>query len=233
MKILSPFLSDARGSIGGDTFARNPTGMYVRARTAPTQPRTASQVANRSNFTTAAQAWNGLSAATRLAWNAYADTTTKKDSLGQSYTPAGFQTFVSCMRNLQTLGLTAVPELPNPNFAAPPVDFPGVAWSATGGALYYAKAVVLPDWSVYYGSCALQVSQPRPASSPFTARANFRNVPLTETPIGAVLDILAESQLLFPVVVAGQIMKPRLRYVDNTTGQAGPWNYGPDIDVEP
>lgn len=59
---------DARGSVSGQTFSRNANGAYIRARTAPSQPRTPDQTANRQRFGAISSAYSSLAAAVAQAW---------------------------------------------------------------------------------------------------------------------------------------------------------------------
>lgn len=105
MKYISPLISDARGSLGGTTFARNRSGVYTRARIAPTQPRTTSQQDNRANFAALASSWKSLAQSDIQAWNTTAAGKSLTDTLGNSYMPSGMQLYMSCNRNLGFIGL--------------------------------------------------------------------------------------------------------------------------------
>lgn len=100
MQYLSGLISDARKSIGGTTYAANRYGVYNRTRTAPAQPRTPVQQANRANLRLVSQAWKGLSAAEREAYRVYAETQWKVDSLGQRYRPSGYTVWCETALNL-------------------------------------------------------------------------------------------------------------------------------------
>lgn len=115
MKYLSPILSDARNKLGGSVFARNRSGVYARARVSPTQPRTPSQVANRSNFATITAGWKAITAPQRAGWNALASTRTLTDSLGSRFRPSGFQLYVSCNRNLTLVLQPTIDDAPDAN----------------------------------------------------------------------------------------------------------------------
>jgi hypothetical protein len=228
MKYISPLISDGRGSIGGQTWARNSTGVYIRARTSPAQPRTASQVANRANFTLATQAWATLTPATRQAWMAYAETTTIKDSLGQSYIPSGYQVFCTCMRNLQQLGDPAIPDVPTAPLPQPPGTYLGLGNVTTAGVLTQVLAILTPDWTYWSAKTVLQATAPVNPTVLFTARANYRNIPLTGAYSGDQIDCLAAYTAVFGAAASpGQWIWSRIRFINDATGQAGPWNKAP------
>ncbi len=73
----SALISDIRGKIGGNCFARNKAGLYVRA-----------------SATTAA--WKALTAQQRADWQAYALNTSWTNRLGDSINIGGEAAFVRC-----------------------------------------------------------------------------------------------------------------------------------------
>ena len=73
MLYKSALLTQASGSIGGITFSHNSGGMYVRARTIPTDPNTPDQAVIRSAFGTLVQRWREtLTPFQRINWRSYA-----------------------------------------------------------------------------------------------------------------------------------------------------------------
>lgn len=220
MRFISPLIADARGSLGGTTFGRNPSGVYARARTSPAQPRTASQVANRASFTTAAQAWKALDPTVIIAWNAYAETRVRRDSLGQKFTPCGFNVFMQCMRNLQMIGSTAVPAVPFGRVPFPAGFYYGIAFTCPAGVITSAVAVISTDWSAFIGNIVVQVTAPHSPGQVFAGRALFRNIAVGDLWSGADLDLTPGFTALYPTAVIGQMIVSRLRYIDPTTGLA-------------
>jgi len=75
MKVkFGSIVASASGSVGGCTYSRNRFGPYVRNRSLPVNPNSASQVTIRQIFADLAIAWNvDLDASERAAWKAYAD----------------------------------------------------------------------------------------------------------------------------------------------------------------
>ena len=83
------------GSIGGNTFARNRSGNYVRARTTPVNPRTALQIAIRAAMAELTARWSTiLTPAQRIAWNLYASSVAMKNRLGESINLTGFNHYI-------------------------------------------------------------------------------------------------------------------------------------------
>lgn len=83
------------GSIGGNTHARNRYGNYVRARTKPINPNSASQVTVRAIMAFLVERWSEtLTAAQRTAWNLYASEVSMLNKLGESIHLSGFNHYV-------------------------------------------------------------------------------------------------------------------------------------------
>lgn len=90
MKFKSALVTQASGSVGGATFAHNQGGLYVRARSIPTNPSSAFQVAVRANLAALSNAWSAtLTAAQRAAWGVYAANVPLVNSLGDSINVSG------------------------------------------------------------------------------------------------------------------------------------------------
>jgi len=228
MRFISPLISDARGSLGGSVAARNPSGVYLRARTAPSQPRTTSQTDNRALFTTATQTWRTLSASVLAGWMAYAETQTRTNTLGQRYVPSGFQLFVECMRNLQGTGGSAVPNIPTSGVPQIPGAYLGMGISGDGTHLTRLVAVFNPGWVDWAASNIFQATPGYGPTINFVARANFRNVVATSVIGAEEIDITANYIAIFgSAYTPGQFVHTRARYVDSSTGLASAWQYPP------
>lgn len=108
------------GSMGGNTFARNRFGNYMRARTVPVNPQSARQVAARNRIAFLAEEWSDtLTAAQRLAWGAYAAAVSWQNRLGESVNLTGFNHYcrsnaaiLSCGGSVVAAGPTVL-SLPN------------------------------------------------------------------------------------------------------------------------
>lgn len=93
------------GSIGGNTFARNKYGNYVRARTKPINPNTARQVAVRAAMAFLTDRWSqALTAAQRTAWNLYGDSVNMKNRLGEVVKLSGFNHYIRSNSLRKTFG---------------------------------------------------------------------------------------------------------------------------------
>lgn len=90
MKFKSVLVSQVSGSAGGATFARNQGGLYMRARSVPTNPASAFQVQVRNFLTQLSQAWSGtLTAAQRTLWSTYSTAVPLTSALGDARSVGG------------------------------------------------------------------------------------------------------------------------------------------------
>lgn len=97
MKYKSLLLSEASGSIGGLVFSHNKGGLYIRARTIPTNPGSPAQDVIRAAFGALVAAWvEVLTEAQREAWRYYAAGTPLLDPLGDVRTVTGMNMYLRC-----------------------------------------------------------------------------------------------------------------------------------------
>ena len=101
---------DARGSIGGNTFARNRYGNYARSRTKPVNPNSSRQQQMRAILGGLVEYWRStLTVEQRAAWNQYGANVNWLNKLGESVKLAGFNHFTrsNSVRLLAGLGVLA------------------------------------------------------------------------------------------------------------------------------
>lgn len=89
-----PMIAAASGSVGGTVFSHNRGGMYTRNRSIPTISTTSFALAVKSNLSTAASAWSGLTAGQRQSWDQFALQRPVIDTLGHPRHLTGFQAHV-------------------------------------------------------------------------------------------------------------------------------------------
>lgn len=226
MKYLSALITDARASLGGTTFARNRAGVYTRARVAPTQPRTVSQVANRTSFGSISQQWRTLTQPQRDAWNTASTSVVLHDSLGQSYNPSGAQYFQSCGRNLAFIGV-APTVLPPPPGTTPLVTRILSLHFAVG-----SNGVASQIWAVTAagtipaGHPIFQITPGLSAGLSFINPARYRN--LSTSLVGkssGLFNLIAAYGALLPTPTIGELVGLRARFIDPTYGISTPWQY--------
>ncbi len=92
---FGPIITDARGSIAGNTISRNHYGPYMRARTTPINPQTARQTLIRNTVALLSAAWaDTLTLAQRTAWSLYGSNVAMTDKLGATMFLTGYNHFI-------------------------------------------------------------------------------------------------------------------------------------------
>ncbi len=135
---FGPMVVGARGTIAGTIFSANLGGPFVRGWSRGSNPRTASQQANRGVLTEFASLWRDLTTAEKDDWIDYADDAPqeKTNSLGETYFASGFNWFVAINSALTQAGDTLrddAPTLTRP--VAPVIDAAGTFLRTTAGGL--------------------------------------------------------------------------------------------------
>ncbi len=156
------------GSIGGDTFARNRYGNYVRARTKPVNPNTTLQQAVRASMSFLTNRWaQTLDAAQRTAWNLYASNVAMKNKLGETINLTGFNHYIRS-NMIRKQGIQALIDDGPVIFELPAKD-PLFAITATEATqeISYAYDVTM-DWSLELDSFLFFFQ-----GSPQNAQRNF------------------------------------------------------------
>jgi len=106
-------ITDIVGSIGGTTFARNSSGLYMRARVKPVNPNSVRQSAIRAIVAQVSAYWsNTLTVAQRAAWAVFGAAMPAKNKLGETIYLTGFNQFVKSNIALLNGGKAIVPTAP-------------------------------------------------------------------------------------------------------------------------
>lgn len=131
------------GSIAGNTFARNRSGSYMRARTKPVNPNSDRQLQARQIIAQLAEQWgeSPMTDAIRLAWRTYADSIIRKNKLGENIKLSGFNHFVRS--NAAILACSGTLVTAGPTVLSLPGTDPTVA--VTGSAATQKLSVVFDD----------------------------------------------------------------------------------------
>jgi hypothetical protein len=102
----------ASGAIGSSVAAHNTGGQYLRARTTPTNPRTAFQQEVRNAVRTITSRWNTITADERESWAIYAANTSFKNRLGDSIKLSGIANYVRSNTPRVQAGLAIIDQGP-------------------------------------------------------------------------------------------------------------------------
>lgn len=94
---------ELRGKLGGNIFARNLHGAYVRQYIKPVNPNTIAQATAKDAFSNVVSQYRMLTAARRGQWNEYAKTVYQPRSTSHSGRYSGYQAFIGVkMSNLRS-----------------------------------------------------------------------------------------------------------------------------------
>ena len=215
MKFKSQVYTQASGSIGGLTYSHNQGGMYTRARSIPTDPSSAQQLAVRNAVAQLIARWRGfISASQRAAWEVFAFNTPVINSFGDSVLISGQSWYLKANVIRRQSSLAPVDDAPVV-FGAADLTTPTVVVTA---ATDIASVTFdnTDEWATAIGGhLFVYTSRPQNVSINFfkgpyrlAGRINGAVVPPTSP---------AAIALAFPVAAAGVIF---LRFVAvNANGQ--------------
>ena len=184
------------GSQGNTTASRNRSGQYYRQRSMPVQPNTQSQVNAKARFGTMSIAWRSLTDPQRAAWNAFANSFSVVNSLGQTIHLTGHQAFVkvNAVNLLNAVAMaTAPPALPT--FGANVTTAIEVTY---GTQLLAITCGTIPANTVYmvYAAPALSVGR--------AYCADWRHLKSFTTATAAKLTITPEFTSKFGAIIAAK-----------------------------
>jgi hypothetical protein len=161
MKVLAGLITQGTGSLGGMTMSKNKQGYYLRARTVPSNPRTALQTAVRSGLSAFATYWKSLTSTERTAWALYASNTPVVGNNGQTHLLSGFNWFVGCNQVRLKSGLGLVSDAPSIFGQASGPTVAGVVY-ASAGHISGAYTLIDPPLAADSGDVVqLYAGQPR------------------------------------------------------------------------
>ena len=125
-----PLVGEIRNSIGAVTFTRNRYGPVMRVRVKPVVSTTSYAINAKARLATYTQAWQGLTAAQKLAWNEYAAGNPIVGALGEQQIGTGHIAYVGINTRLTLAAATA---LDVPPIGVPPLALTSLALTADIG----------------------------------------------------------------------------------------------------
>lgn len=157
----------ASGSLAGNTFSRNKSGNYMRARTTPINPNTGLQTAARARLSYLAEYWaNDLTEPQRQAWHNYADSVTMANRLGESIHISGSNMYIRSNTAILQAGFPQVDDGPT-ELTLPESDptFAVELSAASGITITFDDTFAWIDEDE--GGLTIQLGQPQNASRTF------------------------------------------------------------------
>lgn len=210
-------ITNASGSIGGQTASHNRGGQYWRTKVVPVNPQSAAQTAVRNKFGSLSQAWRALTEAQRDAWSAAVGQFQKKGALSKTITLSGINLFKSLNQNLFDIGVATINTPPRPTGATNASSLSFVADASAHTVLLTFAATPIPagfTWIVFAS----------PQVSPGISFLKNKMVIITTLPAATATgeDVGTEYETRFGALVAGNKVAIGLVGVNNTTGEKTP-----------
>jgi hypothetical protein len=207
-------MTDASGKLGGQVFAKNRGGNYVRTKGIPTNPQSVFQTAIRAIFATVSSGWSALTAAQIASWNGAVTAFARTDVFGDLRNPSGKALYQRLNTNLLAAGGSALTVCPQP-IAVPSPDVLTAAGDVSDTQLSLDINNALPG-------AFLQISATPPQSNGTSfVKNDFRVVKTIFSPIAGEQDVWAEYTARFGAPVAGDNIFLGARVI-TATGQASP-----------
>jgi hypothetical protein len=218
----SALVADIKGTVGGNVFASNKGGNYVRRGKKPTNANTEKQQAVRSAFGAQSGLWRTLTDAQRRSWIEGAVNFPYMDSLGEMKVYSGQQLFNKLNNNLIQYGQTTLEVCPTPQ------TFPALAWAnivnnKTANVLEitvaFNESLIVPADFVLVISATAVLSNG--IESP--ARQRFKNIttlPATTDVDG--LSVVSEYDENFNVMESGTTIFMGAMLVNTLSGESSP-----------
>lgn len=218
----SAVVAGASGKVGGNVFARNKSGAYVRQWAKPTNPNTVRQSEVRTMLAGSASAWRGLTPAQQAGWDTLAATVTRTNRLGEAYTPTGRQIFIESFMNLTKTFITPLTNAPL-EFSGPDYEVAGTytAEETVAGTLSTFELSVNPAMA----DTTVVVQATKPFTSP---KGNYTNDyrQLNGYAPSATIDLLTDYGTAFGTAMpVGSVIAVRMALLNKLTGVQSPWAY--------
>jgi hypothetical protein len=132
-------MTDASGKLGGQVFAKNRGGAYIRTKTTPLNPQTTAQMSIRGIFASISTAWSQLTESQRATWNNFVSDYARTDVFGDLRNPSGKNLFQRLNQNLSISSqalidvCTTPSEVPFAGLTASTVEVQGELFEVSGG----------------------------------------------------------------------------------------------------
>jgi hypothetical protein len=112
-KFISTNMSVISGTIGGTTYSQNASGPFARRYNIPRDPNSPIQSVQRSSMSDIAKYWRQLTDNQRTAWVALGKLYFKYDKIGILRTFSGYQMYMFCQLNLNSIAFPILPDAPS------------------------------------------------------------------------------------------------------------------------
>jgi hypothetical protein len=203
------------GKIGGQVASRNRAGAYLRTKSIPVNPQTASQSAVRSRLASISQSWRDLTAAQRAAWNGSVSNFQKTDVFGDLRNPTGFNLYQRLNNNLAATTGSAITTPPVPT------EVLSVTLSSITSTASDALGLVLSG-SVPAGTSMKIFATPPVSAGVSFVKSEYRLIGVSSTGAASPIDLHGAYTTKFGASIVGQKIFARVTFVDNASGLETP-----------
>lgn len=207
---------DGRGKIGGHVASKNRGGAYFRTKVTPTNPQTASQSEARSRLAAFSQAWSGLTASQRAAWNGAVNSWNSNNVFGDAVIPSGKELYTRLNANANLIGASAI-SVPPLHVATTTPNISGLSIDVSDTALEFDFANASAGQTM-----VVEATAPQTAGT-YNPSGRYRVIKTIAQTTPATEDVWAEYVAKFGAPVAGQKVFLRVKAIVNATGQNTPY----------
>lgn len=207
-------MTDASGKLGGQVFAKNRGGSYVRTKGIPSNPQTAAQMAIRGLFASISSAWSSLAAPQRQSFNNFVGSYATTDIFGDLRNPSGKALFQKLNQNLGLVGDGPL------NTCVSPLEVPFANVVAAEGDVSALTLNVTTDGDTSGSKVVIWATRPLSQGTNFV-KNDLRQLTWEPGGAAATFDVYAAYTAKFGAIAAGQNIVFGVRVI-NTNGQASP-----------
>lgn len=213
----SALVSDMRNKLNGSVLSKNRAGNYIRNKTTPVNPQTASQQANRQKLGSMSSAWNGLTEAQRASWRGAVASFPYTDIFGDRKELDGKSLFVKLNLNLLNAGAIQISTAPA-SVAVPELAIVSAAANVAGTLDMNITPATIPA-----GFKLLVYATPPVNGGVYFVKNKYRLIG-TATATAGVVDIYSLYKAKFGDITPGDLSKAisiRCALVSQNSGQLG------------
>jgi hypothetical protein len=207
------FIVDGRGKVNGHVVSKNRAGSYIRTKVTPVNPRSASQLTQRSRLQGQSVGWRALTAAQRNSWISAVKNYQRTNIFGDLKTPSGFNLYQRLNNNLLKAGQAAILTAPAPGSVLS-VNIGALTATVAGGVISLVISAAVPAGT----TVVFRATPPLSAGINFV-KSQLRVITTFAAASASPLVATAAYAAKFGAFIAGQKIFVSIEFVNNTTGQ--------------
>jgi len=219
--LLSPAITDARGSLGGMVFTRGATGAILRVKRPALTSATILQLGLRGALATWAKKWDDtLTPTQRAGWKNLAALHPRTDQLLKSYTLTGMQLYVSVNQALKQIGEPPTNDAPAAYSCGSPTAVT-IAWTPPAGPLTIDSPIEPAANEVPVIWASPNLPGGRTTVHGTSVKGKLRFLASYASGSAGPHDITAIYTAAYGAFKIGQLINFKLQFTDKTNGCQG------------